>query len=167
MYENGFFDYIEDILGEVGVDRCLKGSGRLFDYHVIIVEEQSRMFELINSLRFVNYFVEIGNVFLDYIDKKAKDSGFKYNEVLVELKGAIESYDKKIEVLLEKRGIDIRVKTEYIEILTSYGLLKFFGGLYDTDATKEYINLYNVILSGYTPCGWAGKIPVGGSLYVY
>lgn len=167
MYENGFFDYVDDVLNSELVKRDINESARICNNYVIVLSDVEKALELNKSLRFVNYFVEITNNMLNYCSKNREQSFKDHNTVVLEIKKEIERHEKRIELFLNKKGVSAAFVARVSKILVFYGIVKYYDFISDVDAPKEYINLYNILLSGYIPCGWAGKIPIGGSLYVY
>lgn len=167
MFNEGFFDYVTDINR---LDGSNIKSGRNFGNYVIILDNIVESENRINSLRWENYILEFFNVAFDYIPKNTSKNIKRWNEVSRTIRNELDNtYDESINNFLIDKGIlDTKEFKKTIKsILTIYGLMKHFDVCNLDNVPNLLVVNYEMLKLGYIPCGWAGKIPVGGSLYVY
>lgn len=170
MFENGFFDYIDDIIDGNNLDRKIVVGNILLNDSIRVIKGEKRIMKSLQSIKFINYFVYINNKVFDKCRKDKKFNVENHRYMLNEMKKCIQTYDDRIMCFVKSRDYGEITNDQLFvtckSILLFYGMCKYYNLFDDTDASNDYINMYSILRSGYIPCGWVGGLDVGGRLCV-
>lgn len=119
--------------------------------------------------RFEVYLNDILDETSVYIRKKCKEESKRWNSVVGYIREYIKNESIYINEYMKRKGFEGNkgIRNTINSILLMYAKLKYFGLNEISDTPTMLTCLYKCLKFGYIPCGWAGKIHVGGSLYVY
>ncbi|MBC6308209.1 hypothetical protein HCJ66_01450 [Listeria sp. FSL L7-1582] len=147
-----------EILKAVSEIEYLSHSNNLGNEYELINDLKSAN-KSINSLKWENLCLEERGTFTAFLSNNNRDLFRNWNHLTAEVKEKIIPItEEKLDKLISEGYLLEDMKSQIKFDIVNITLYKSYSSVVRSDF---YELMYSIYLSGYIPCGWAGKYPKG------